>query len=136
MKTFRNIAIVVVAYYVYRSVGDVLAYVAQFAVGSAGGTSTPGSVVVLHITAVLPYLIVAAPAGAIVANASKPRADLRWGFLFATWLFAEHFLFEAEWLKRGGGGEQVAGLALAGALLFAAAVSGVLFVRQRAARAA
>jgi hypothetical protein len=113
-----------VAWYVYGLVGDLLARLALLVTGS---TNAPGE---MQPAAVLGYAVAAFAGGAIAANAVKPKADLKWGVVFALLVLASEVIGAADGLQDAEG-RALAIFAAGGALIVLAAICGFFLVRSR-----
>lgn len=131
MKSFRNIAVALVACYPYVLLGEVLSYPLKFVVDADAPGAVGGRLVWLDILLAIPYVLAAAPVGAIVANAVKPRGEMGWVYLFAALTVAMHIASYGGALRERSGFEGIAGLVVAGLLLVMSAVAGALFLVRR-----
>lgn len=124
IKTFRNIAVVIVAGAVYAFIGDLLAWLALLATGS---TLVEGQ---MQPAAFLGYAVAAFAGGMIAANAVRPKADLKWGVIFALLILVSQVVGVFDWLQTAAG-RALAMFAAGSVLLVVAAICGFFLVRSR-----
>jgi len=83
MTSFRNIAVVFVAWLLFGFLGSLLAYASQFAFPFVAHDDTPGSITLLELRSVLPLLVVAVATSWIAAWSVRPRAARVWAIVFS-----------------------------------------------------
>lgn len=128
LATFRNFAVVFVSWYVYDIASSLLAYTAQFAI-----RVPPGPLAMTLLIAVVPLLIVAFPAGMIVASAVKPRGARGWVMLFAALAVLAHVAREAIALRGADLGiDSYVAFGIVALLLAGSAIAGGEVIRRRA----
>lgn len=133
LRLFRNIATILVTWYVYSFFAGVLAYGAQFVSSVVGSSDRPGSIVLMHVASGVPHLLISFLAGMVAAAAVRPKADFKWVTALASLVFLSHLISTTMVLPISAwGAEDSIGILLVGALLAAGVIVGGSVIRRRA----
>jgi hypothetical protein len=118
--------------YVCSFAAGLLAYGAQFLFGVTGNSGRAGTVVLMHLVAGLPEIVVSPLAGLIAAAAVRPKGDVKWIVALAVLNLARYA--GSNLLGHpidGWSNEDFIGIILVAALLVAGVCFGGWIIRRR-----